>query len=193
MNRKVIIVEGCDRTGKDTLISKLKEYFINTVELHCGIPDCNSSLYDYYYDGLIYNTLDAFYSKECNAIIHNRSMYGEYVYGPKYRNEDRDSVLHIINNLELGRLKTFIGERELYFILLTSSNVDLLIKNNDGNSISNKAEDIEYELESFNEIFSKSKIKNKLKVFVNNNDSFRSKDDIYNEVLSFITKGDSLV
>ena len=190
MGKKVSIVEGCDRTGKDTLINKLKEHFSNTIELHCGVPDSNSSLYDYYYDGLIHNTLDAYYNKNCNAIIHNRSMYGEYVYGPKYRHEDRYNVSLIIKNLELGQLKTFISESELYFILLTSSNTDLLVKNDDGNSISNKAEDINYELESFNDIFDRSKIKNKLKVFVNNNDSFRSKNDIYNEVLSFITKGD---
>ena len=69
---------------------------------------------------------------------------------------------------------------------------DLLVKNDDGLSYSSKKSDIEDELQAFNDIFDKSIIENKKKVFVNDGNNFRGKDDIYKEVLSFIdsTQGD---
>lgn len=186
--KKVIIVEGVDNCGKDTLIKKLHEYFNGSVELHCGIPDSNSSLYDYYYDGLIHSTLYHYYNTDVDAIIHNRSMYGEYVYGPKYRNEDKNCIRKLISDLESGQLNTFILSNELYFILLTSSDISLITNNDDGKSISNKSADIEEETKLFNEVFDLSKIKNKKRVYVNSGSEFRNKNDIYSEVLNFINQ-----
>ena len=124
MNKKVIIVEGCDNCGKDTLIERLKKEFSNPIVLHAGIPpkeDCvGHSLFNFYYNGLIHDTLDAFYDKSHDAIIHNRSMYGEFVYGPKYRGKSPSEVARMIYKLETGQLRTFILSNELYFILLTS-------------------------------------------------------------------------
>jgi hypothetical protein len=186
MNKKVIIVEGCDRVGKDSLINELKKKFNSSVVIHASTPPKCDSLFNFYMDGFIHNTLDAFYNKKCDVIIHNRSMYGEYVYGPKYRCESSTDIESMIHKLEIGQLKTFLLSNELYFILLTSDNADLLVNNDDGNSISNKRNDIEYELNAFNEIFDKSFIKNKLRVYVNNGDKFRDKKEIFNEVSKFI-------
>lgn len=113
-------------------------------------------------------------------------MYGEYVYGPKYRSEDKSSVAKLISKLEIGQLRTFILSRELYFVLLTSDSAELLANNDDGLSISNKIDDIKDEINQFTEVFNLSTIKNKKIVKVNNGDSFRDRDDIYNEVISFI-------
>ena len=183
---KVIIVEGPDCVGKDSLIKRLTEYFNNSVKvIHAGIPS-SSDLHDYYYNGLLHETLDAYYAHKYNAVIHNRSMYGEYVYGPKYRNENKEYVAHLINDLELAQLKTFILSNELLFILLNSDSSEVLVKSNDGLSISNKESDIKDEMKAFDEIFDKSRIKNKLKVLVNSGNQFRPKEDIFKEVTSFI-------
>jgi len=183
---KVIIVEGPDCVGKDMLINNLSNHYNNAVKvIHAGIPD-NKNLHEYYYKGLIHDTLDAYYAHSYDAVIHNRSMYGEYVYGPKYRDEDKKEVAKLISDLELGQLKTFILSKELIFILLNSDNSDLLVKSSDGLSISNKKTDIEDEMAAFDEVFDLSSIKNKKKIYVNNGDSFRSKESIVKEAIDFI-------
>lgn len=185
MRKKVIIIEGPDNCGKDTLIKKLNEYFNgSTAVLHAGIPDSSLSLFDFYYNGLIHQTLDHYYFTDVKAIIHNRSIYGEYVYGPKYRNENIDQVKKIIYNMEVGELKTYIFD--LYFILLNSDSVDLLVKNDDGLSYSSKKGDIEDEIKAFDDVFEQSTIKNKKRILVNNGNSFRSKEDIFKDVFEFI-------
>lgn len=187
MNKKVIIIEGCDCVGKDSLINELKLKFNNPVIIHACVPNSND-IFSYYYNGLIHSTLENYYNDRIDAVIHNRSMYGEYVYGPKYRNESLDYIKKVINKLEIGQLKTFISENELYFILLTSTDVDLIVDNSDGKSLSDRREDIEYEVDAFNKVFKLSTIKNKKIVYVNNGNQFRDKRDIYDEVYSFINK-----
>ena len=39
---KIIIVEGTDRTGKDTLINELKNMSNHTLIIHCGKPVGNT-------------------------------------------------------------------------------------------------------------------------------------------------------
>lgn len=185
MRKRVVIIEGCDNVGKDSLIESLKNDFNNPIVIHSSVPSSND-LFSFYYDGLIHNTFEAFYDNEHDAIIHNRSMYGEYVYGPKYRNLTKDEAKKLISKLELGQLKTFMLENELFLILLTSDNTDLLLNNDDGKSLSNKKSDIDDELKAFDEIFNLSKIKNKKRVYVNNGAQFKNKNDIHSEVINFI-------
>ena len=184
MSPKVIIIEGCDNCGKDTLINKLKEHYTNSVVLHACAPQTND-LFTHYMNTFIHDTLEGYYNDN-NAVINNRSMYGEYVYGPKYRNLPLANAVELIYKLETGQLKTFIKESDLYFILLSSTNADLLVNNDDGKSISNKKIDIIDEIEKFNEIFNMSHIKNKKRILVNNGSSFRTQDAIYNDVINFI-------
>ena len=54
---KVIIIEGPDNCGKDTLINKLRDYFKSTKVIHAGIP-LSDNLFSFYYEGLIHETLD---------------------------------------------------------------------------------------------------------------------------------------
>lgn len=182
---KIIIIEGPDNCGKDTLINKLKDYYRDVRVLHAGIPT-SDNLFEFYYNGLIHDTIAGYYDNSINAVIHNRSIYGEYVYGPKYRHESKELIESLIHKLEVGQLRTFIPSRNLYFILLTSSSSDLLVKNDDGLSYSSKKNDIEDELQAFNDIFDKSIIENKKKVFVNDGNNFRGKDDIYKDVIHFV-------
>lgn len=182
---KVIIIEGPDNCGKDTLINKLNSHFKSTKVIHAGIP-LSDNLFSFYYEGLIHETLEGYYDHSLNAVIHNRSIYGEYVYGPKYRNESKEEVTQLIHKLEIGQLKTFIFSKDLYLILLTSSDSDLLVNNDDGLSISSKKYDIEDEIDAFNDVFELSTIANKKRIFVNNGCCFRDKNDIYKDVIEFI-------
>lgn len=184
----IVIVEGCDRTGKDTLIKSLKRIFSSNKTIHACTPKINKQddLFNFYYNGLIKETLSGYYDDLLNAVFLNRSFYGEYVYGPKYRTESKEEVLNTIEKLEVGQLKTFIRSCDLYFILLTSDNSDLLVNNDDGLSISSDKKDIEDEIKLFDEIFDKSAIENKKRIFVNNGNQFRDKDSIFKEALEFI-------
>ena len=182
---KLLIIEGPDNVGKDLLISKLSSHFNNTVVLHAGIPT-STDLFEYYYNGIIHDTLGHYYEGKADLIIHNRSMYGEYVYGPKYRNEKKDDVADMIKRLEIGQLKSFFLTNDLYLLLLTSSSVDLLVRNDDGLSISNERQDIIDELKSFNDIFNSSSIKNKKIIYVNDGDVFKDPNVIFNEALDLI-------
>ena len=184
---KIIIIEGCDRLGKDTLISKLSDHYRDVKVIHATVPT-SKDLFNFYYNGLIHETLGGYYDHSLRAVIHNRSIYGEYVYGPKYRDESREDVADMIYKLEVVELRTFVFSADLYFILLTSSSSDLIIKNDDGLSLSSKRSDIEDELLAFNDIFDKSTIENKKRIFVNDGDNFRDDNKIYEDVLKFITR-----
>lgn len=185
---KVIIVEGCDNTGKDSLINGIANYYGQKhVKLfHAGVPK-SDNIYQYYHGGLLKNTLDHYFEYDkYAALIHNRSMYGEYVYGPKYRNRNKDDTVKTILNLETGMLRTYIRESELYFILLTSDDPDVIVNNDDGLSHSAKREDIIDEMNSFDEIFNMSNIIHKKRVLINDGKSFRNKETILEEVLDFV-------
>lgn len=181
---KVIIIEGPDNCGKDTLIKGLSKHFNDDVTIiHAGVPN-SQDLYSYYYDGLIHDTLANYYKNDKAALIHNRSIYGEYVYGPKYRGLSKEEAAKLIYSLEVGQLKTFIFGWDLHLIVLTSSDVDLLVKNDDGLSISNKREDISDEINAFLEIYEKSTIKNKKLIHVNIGSKFRPIEDILSEAIN---------
>lgn len=186
---KIIIVEGPDNIGKDTLINKLKCSFKTPIVFHAGVPDENFSLFDFYYNGLIHNTLDTYYKRRNDIIIHNRSIYGEFVYGPKYRSMSRGAAAELVYKLESGQLRTFIPEDDLFLIVLTSTDIDLLANNDDGKSLSLANKDnIKYEVDAFDTIFKLSEIKNKKRTIVNNGSLFRDSNDIYKEIYNFITK-----
>jgi thymidylate kinase len=191
---KTVIIEGTDNVGKDTIINRLTEEFKHNVVIHCEKPEndtpLNQSLKqentfakllgeNIYYNNSLRNNKDFLF-------IHNRSWYGEYVYGCMYRKNDEKYVKNMIFNLEL-LLNNNIDENDIVYITLLSDNMDFLVRNDDGLSLSDaKKELIEEETRRFEKIYILSTIKNKHIVYVNNGDKFRDKDDIYNEVKKYI-------
>ena len=196
---KVIIIEGTDNVGKDTIINRLQQEYINCAIVHCERPPVASSkdmaLYQQNeFIRLMGNTLYQYIAyKNLGigdefAMIHNRSWYGEYVYGCMYRENDPKFVKHMIKTLETGLINS-IKETDLCFITLLSDNMEFLSKNEDGYSISQgRMELIAKETERFKEIHNESIIKNKHIVYVNDGNKFRPHNDIYNEILSYINK-----
>ena len=148
----------------------------------------------------------AYYSE---TVIWNRSHLGEFVYSQMFRNKDPEKikgnfgqtlgelVQHNLINLEWYLKKDL--DIQSYLITLTAD-PEFFHSKEDGNSFSQKLEDKTKELELFKEAHEFSTIKNKLLIKVDQSTElptgtdwktkgpniFRPKEDILNEVLTFI-------
>lgn len=194
---KIIIVEGTDRTGKDTLINELKNMSNHALIIHCGKPVGNTLKEQNRNQNILFNDyLKKIYEDKyfdvCDLIIFNRSWYGEYVYGTIYRERDKEDVLKMINCVEQD-LKLFNNAKcqtkldGVYYIQLINDSTKLALSNDDGNSISIDENNILRETSLFHEIFNKSQIKKKM-IIVNDGDKFRDKNEILKEALDFINE-----
>jgi len=180
---KLIIIEGTDNTGKDTLISKILEKYAIATIIHCGKPKSKTNadieqdmLFDNYCNHIINNKFES-----SDVIIMNRSHIGEYVYGTLYRGRSKDKVINMINNIN-AKLSTK-KDLSIYYIQLLCESANLLKNNEDGQSLSNgKVDKIMKESKLFKEIFDIVNIENKKLIFVNDGDKFRSREDIFDEV-----------
>ena len=186
---KLIIIEGTDNTGKDTLISKILEKYPTANIIHCGKPltkkyssQEQDELFNVYANNIVNKKYDS-----AHVIIMNRSHIGEYVYGVLYRNRDAEEVKNMlinINNILYSR-----KDLSIRYIQLLSNSENLLKNNEDGKSLSNgNIEKINKEAKQFKEIFDNININesDKKLIYVNYGDSFRSREDIFNEAWRFI-------
>lgn len=188
---KLVIIEGTDNVGKDTVISQLLQKFLIIKMIHCDKPksknpiDAANEQRDLFWDIANENVYDYIHGKT-DCIIHNRSWYGEYVYGCMYRNNDPDKVISMVNSLEEYLMKT-IPVNDICYITLLSDNVDFLVKNDDGLSISGaKQELIQTETQRFKEIFERSILPNKHIIYVNNGNNWKTREEIMNEIMNYI-------
>lgn len=185
---KIIIIEGTDNTGKDSLISRILEEYPTATLIHCSKPySKNNNLAAIEQDTLFQTYINAINSgvySGTHVLILNRSWIGEYVYGVIYRGRNSDEVKRNILNYE----KQLINQ-EVYYIQLLSTSSELLNKNEDNKSLSNgNITLIAEEVQRFEDIFEASSIKNKKLIYVNDGDKFRSKESIQSEVLKFINR-----
>ena len=186
---KLIIIEGTDNTGKDTLISKILEKYPTATVIHCGKPITKKyssreqdELFRIYAENIVEGKYD-----NAHVIIMNRSHIGEYVYGVLYRNRDKDEVLKMINDID--DILYYRKDLEIKYIQLLSKSESLLRNNEDGKSLSNgNIEKILKETEQFEEIFNMINIPDNEKklIYVNDGDKFRSREDIFNDAFKFI-------
>lgn len=186
---KIIIIEGICNTGKTTLINGIKKSFKNPAVIKTSEPEGKTLEekainQDAYFKSLV-NDISK-YSKN-DAVIFDRSWYGEYAYGTLYRHRSKIIVEKMIESIE-NRLffKNLFGKTilDMYFILLSPNDIDVISKNEKSLSRGNK-ELILKENELFNEIFNKSKI-NKTKIYIDSNGKLKQKSEILKEALSFI-------
>ena len=187
MNKKLIIIEGTDNVGKDTVINQLLNKYKDAKVYHCEKPkskdtkEAAKEQYKYFLSLAKENST----SKD-EIIIHNRSWYGEYVYGVKYRNNNENEVKKSILEFEKIILDNIDN---VCLIMLLSNNSDFLVKNDDGLSISKaKKELIEDETKRFEEIFKFSTIPNKCIVYVNNGENWKTKEEIINKIYEIVGK-----
>ena len=186
---KLIIIEGTDNTGKDTLISKILEKYPTATVIHCGKPitkKYSSKEQDELFRIYAQNIVEGKYDNT-HVIIMNRSHIGEYVYGVLYRKRNNEEVEQMIN--DVNDILYYREDLEIKYIQLLSSSKELLKNNEDGKSLSNgNAEKINIEANQFKEIFDKINIKESDKhlIYVNEGNGFRSREDIFNEAYRFI-------
>lgn len=199
--QKVIIIEGPDNCGKDTVIKHIQEHFNANITIHCSSPldkdntygalqlkDVQNKYINFVIDMLTSNSNRIYISPneyDFIPIIFNRSMYTELIYGPKYRSTGERFIKDYITNYEESLIKTCKNfNAELYYIQLNVTNSDLLVNNEDGKSLSEgKKSEIDTELEMFDEIFNEYvHIENKYLVNVDIDGTFRAKKEIFNEV-----------
>lgn len=178
---KLIIIEGPDNCGKNTLINEISENFLTVTNIHYTKPE-NKYVQNTLFRGYAYAIVNKVY--DTDAIILNRSHYGEYVYGCLYRGVSDKDALDIINEID----KIYLNHNiDAYYIQLMCDSDKLLMRNDDGKSLSeNKLDRIHTEIKRFKEIYNKSILDNKKLIYVNDGDEFRPKDEIYEEAWNFI-------
>ncbi len=182
---KLIIFEGCDRTGKDTLINELVKNMPNVIKRHWTSPkgNTNEERIDYQKKSFneefkLYNDLKLLIPD--TNMIWNRGHLGELVYGTLYRQYDPDNW---INNLELKY--SFNDCKDIYLVYLYGD-VDFLVNNDDGESFSNDIKMKEKELDLFFHAFYKTTIKNKIKIKINKKDKYTPLEESLERINKFI-------
>ena len=185
---KVIIIEGPDNCGKNTLINNILDNNEIVKIIHCGKPDPNGNvLFNQYlsFKRLADEAIKDYNSNSNEVLVYNRYHIGEYVYGQIYRNENPKQILEMINLIE-NRILSVIPQNDILYIQLLSTSSELLQRNDDNKSLSNaKLELIEKEQQLFKEAFDNSIFKNKHIIYVNkeNTNEFKTREDIIDEFL----------
>jgi len=182
---KLIILEGQDRTGKSSVCERLRQDYPKTKIVHWGYPlgDTNSEKSYYQYVSFTHE-MKQFkkLSKEnsLDLLIWDRSHIGEYVYGTTYRDSYPDIW---IPKLE----KTYLLEENVYLLFL-HGDTDFLLQEDDGKSYTTQKETRNHEAALFHQAVDNSLIKNKLKIKVNNGNTYINRNNIYEQICNFISK-----
>ena len=186
---KVIIIEGPDNTGKNTLINNILETNNIVKYIHCSTPKSTTDPFTEQKQNFIKLSniaITEYRNCNCDVIVFNRFYQGEYVYGQIYRNTSRDKIKDFINQLE-KIWQANVSSEDLYYVQLLSSSTKLLKGNDDGKSLSEADEEkIAKENKLFAQVFNLSIIKKKHIIYINEGDSFKSREDILTEFNNFI-------
>ena len=191
---KLLIIEGPDRCGKDTLISGLCKQASNSIVRHFGSVKGNTDLEkrDYQFQ---------FFKKEFqlasernkfempdreryprDIYIWNRSHLGEFVYGTLYRKTNPQNWVY-----EIEKMFGFHVDVSVYLVLLTADPKFLCAKD-DGLSFTAEHEKKKIELDLFKQAYTYSNIINKKTIKVGNDISldYLDKDIILDTVNKFL-------
>jgi len=185
---KTIIVEGCDRTGKNTVIDFITSKTKNYVVRHFALPQGDTieekiafQKKDFRNHFILANTTRALRDADDLYYIMNRAHLGEWVYGWKYRNYQADWIWNLEAEFNLQ-------SHDVYLIGLFGT-PEFLIQQEDGHSISAKLKDREEEVDAFVDAFHKSIIPNKLIYCVNETHPelrYKPKGMLFNEITKLL-------
>ena len=172
MVTKLIIVDGMDNTGKSTLIARLTKVLESlgntTITIHSQKPpkdiapeDTSAYQHKYYLD-LINMLATLKTERKYDYIILDRGWISEYVYGPLYRNRDKQEIVEDNIVLDKKVLSLFNIPSDVYLIMLLGS-TKFLLSREDGKSLSDNDENlIEFERTEFEKGFDYSLIDKKI-------------------------------
>ena len=189
---KLLVIEGPDRCGKNTLIKNLTSQAENIVIRHFGSAKGKD-------DNEKRNFQYQFFKKEFELAslrlrfempdkeryprdlwIWNRAHLGEFVYGKIYRNTHPDQWV-----MKMEELYGLDIDPSVYLLLLTAD-PEFLCKRDDGLSFSAEIDKKTQELASFRDAFDRSKIMNKKIINVSNGENYLDADIILDEVNKFL-------
>lgn len=182
---KLLIIEGLDNVGKDTLINSLIEQYPNSKMVHWGYPQGNTNEEKTAYQEMSFGYYMREYSflkarNKLDLLIWNRSHIGECVYGPMYRESDSQWIYDLEKEF-------LVNSSEVYLVYL-HGDIEFLLKNDDGESFTTDINKKLHEQKLFNEAVNQSQITNKLKIKVNDGNNYINKSGICTTVTSFIGK-----
>ena len=185
---KIIIIEGPDNTGKNTLIQSIIDNNKVVKLVHCDKPVSEDPFEEQckLFWLHAYNAVQDNRNKDIDVIVFNRYYQGEYVYGQMYRNGDPEKIKWMINETEKYLLNNLDAD-DIYYVQLLSTSPKQLKKYDDGKSLSGaELEKIEKECNLFKDVFDFSILKKKHIIYVNDGDNFRDRNDILIEFNDFI-------
>lgn len=184
---KLLICEGGDRTGKDTLINQLCSLHSNIVKRHWSFPKGETNEQKTIYQK---NQFGIEFSLWANLsrpdvfpdmlMLWNRSHIGELVYGTMYRDSNPTEWV-----LQMESIFLMDKSPEVYLVYLYAD-PEFVVKEDDGKSYSAKLEDKAQEIKTFHDAIDASNIMKKLKIKVNDGDKYIPQDSILQQVLQFI-------
>jgi thymidylate kinase len=210
---KLVVIESGDRLGKGSLIKGLCEYFDfkNITLRHCDKPPKGLSSEEtlqfqfecFRQEANLIKNIRKMNEKYCyhnNIIIYDRFHLGEFVYSQMFRGGDPKFLKQKLISYEIFWLVEDNQTNDNTYLITLTADPEFFHSKEDGNSFSQKLEDKTKELELFKEAHEFSTIKNKLLIKVDQSTElptgtdwktkgpniFRPKEDILNEVLTFI-------
>ena len=167
---KILIIEGPDNCGKDTLIRTIA-LTKKVIVKHCSKPaGCDSPeeslrLQKESFLDLADTIIDLYKENDYDYIIMNRFHYGEMIYGQMYRNENPDDIREMIREVD-KRLTSNVRREDIGLVVLTATDPSFLSRNEDGLSLSNGKQDlIKKEIDTFWDVFHMSLIPNKALIY----------------------------
>lgn len=167
-----IIIEGCDRLGKDTLIGGLMHALGYFQLIHYQKPleldyyDCSKSAYQEASFEQMFRMLSV------GGMMLNRAHLGEYVYADRYRGYSGSYVFDMED-------RHYVACKSSLLVLLYASSWEPIT--DDGLSFDfDKKED---EQNDFKTAFATSSIRTKLMVDVTANGQFRPRSEILGQVI----------
>jgi thymidylate kinase len=189
---KLLIIEGPDRCGKNTLIKNLTSQAENIVVRHFGSVKGENDMEKR-------NFQFQFFKKEFELAslrprfempdkeryprdiwIWNRAHLGEFVYGKMYRDTKPEEWV-----MKMESLFAMDIDPSVHLLLLTAD-PEFLCKRDDGLSFTADIEKKKKEIENFEKAFNTSKIMNKKILNVSNGENYLDAAIILDEVNKFL-------
>jgi thymidylate kinase len=183
---KLLIIEGTDRCGKDTLINEISSSYSNVIKRHWSFPKGKTNEEKTEYQKKQFNWEFKFFVEmrktleENSLMIWNRSHIGEMVYGSMYRDSDPSSWV-----MQLENQYGFDKDLDVHLVCL-HADPEFVVKEDDGNSYSAKLEDKTREINEFHKAIDKSNIQKVLKIKVNEGTNYIDHKGIVNSVKQFL-------
>lgn len=144
----VIIIEGCNKSGKTTLVNYIKEWFPEKLfeVIKCSQPKNGDAFNEYR------NILEWIKKNPNKNYIIDRFHFGSFVYGPIYRGENDFSLDKFVE------IELMIEELNYLFILAIANKSFIKKKFIEEKEEFAKIELIDEEIKFFNDIKKKSRL-----------------------------------